>query len=232
MGVTQGCPSFASLLPHPLSAPQAEAGDSSRDGSWQRGCSWRLELCLGSPCSLSDTQPCPGGENDPAAREPQVPVTLQEEVCDPPGQAEGPGQHSPAQPVPHPHQWRGPLHQVSAQGCSLPGSTQGCQIQVRYLLVGTAARSPTDLCLGGSVSRCIQINTDAALLNSEFCFILKVMLVAEHPQGCLGALLPLWAALTPLSSRCPLRAQTTRALSTPGWVGQLTLMRPSWLRTS
>lgn len=41
-----------------------------------------------------------------------------------------------------------------------------------------------------SVSRCIQINTDAALLNSEFCFILKVLPVAEQPQGCLGALLP------------------------------------------
>lgn len=116
------------------------------------------------------------------------------------------------------------------QGCSGPGSTHGCQIQVGYLLVGTAAGSPSDLCLG--VSRCIQINTDAALLNSEFCFILKVLLVAEHPQGCLGALLPPWAALTLHSPRCPLRARTTRALSTPGWAGQLTLTRPSWLRTS
>lgn len=116
---------------------------------------------------------------------------------------------------------------------SVPGSTHRCHIHVGYLLVGTAASSPSDLCLGGgSISRCIQINTDAALLNSEFCFILKVLLVAEHPQGCLGALLPLWAALTPLSSRCLLRARTTRALSTPGWAGQLTLMRPSWLRTS
>lgn len=113
------------------------------------------------------------------------------------------------------------------QGCSVPGSTHGCHIQVGFLLVGTA-----DGCLGASISRCIQINTDAALLNSEFCFILKVLLVAEHPQGCLGALLPPWAALTPVSPRCPLKAQTTRALSTPGWAGQLTLMRPSWLRTS
>lgn len=220
------------LFPIPSLPLRLRQGTAAEMGAGRGACSWGLELCLGSPCSPSDTQPCPGGAHDPAAGEPQVPVALQEEVCDPPGQAEGPGQHPPAQPVPHPHQRRGPLHQVSAQGCPLPGSTHGCQIQVGYLLVGTAAGSPTDLCLGGSISRCIQINTDAALLNSEFCFILKVLLVAEHPQGCLGALLPAWAALTPLSPRCPLRARTTRALSTPGWAGQLTLTRPSWLRTS
>lgn len=33
----------------------------------------------------------------------------------------------------------------------------------------------------GFSSRCIQINTDAGLLNSEFCFILKVLPEAEHP---------------------------------------------------
>lgn len=101
-----------------------------------------------------------GGANDAAAREPEVPVPFQEKIHHPPGQEEGGPGHPAAKPLPDSNQWQRPLH-------SVPGWESSTGGQVRSL------RYPNSL-LTLLSPRCIQINTDSSLLNSEFCFILKV----------------------------------------------------------
>lgn len=107
LGAHAGSPSFASLLPSALSAPQAEHWGVAEEMGVQLG----LGLVFGG--SLLTPTSWPGRAYDPAAREPQVPLSLQEKIRHPPGQAEGEDQPTPAQSLPPPHQRGGPLHQVS-----------------------------------------------------------------------------------------------------------------------
>lgn len=145
-----------------------------------------MELCLGSPCAPSDPHVCPGGAHDPAAGEPQVPVALQEEVCDPPGQAEGPGQHPPAQPVPHPHQRRGPVHQVSAPGLlraprGATSSWDSCwwaQLMGLPLICASGLPSP-----GASRStRTLLCSTLSSASSSRYCWWLSTLRAAWVPS--------------------------------------------------
>lgn len=57
---------------------------------------------------------CAGGANDPAAGEPQVLVPFQEEVHHPQREKEADNRLGSALPLPHTHQWKRTLHQVTA----------------------------------------------------------------------------------------------------------------------
>lgn len=57
---------------------------------------------------------------------------------------------------------------------SVPGSTHGCHIHMGYLLVGTTASSPSDMCLGGLH---LQVHPDQ---HGRCSAQLRVLL---HPQG-------------------------------------------------
>ena len=54
-----------------------------------------------------------GCAHDPATGEPEVPVSLQEEVHHTQGQEEAEDGRCPALTLPHPHQWQRTLHQVA-----------------------------------------------------------------------------------------------------------------------
>lgn len=167
--------------------------------------------------------PWPGCAYDPAAGEPQVPLALQEKVRHPPRQAEGEDQSTPAQPLPPPHQRGGPLHQVSP-------APMGASPQAGEVPVATTAPAPADqtswaFFLGASRSTRMPVcSTPSFASSSRYCSWLSI---PEDPCPP-----PCWSGSDPCAPpRCHLRAQTTRASSTPGWAGRLTLTRPSWLRT-
>lgn len=104
---------------------------------------------------------CLGGAYDPAAGEPQIPVSFQEEVHHPQREKETEHRLRPALPLPHSHQWQRTLHQVFMSPF-LHSSTNDVWDHVSFNFKPFS--SP----------RTIQIGTDSCNLNSEFCFILKV----------------------------------------------------------
>lgn len=104
---------FESLFPGKL-----EVSPVPRGGHTPTGGPGTPRLGLGAvfwghPTPLVSPPPRAGGAHDAAAGEPQVPLALQAALRHPPGQEEGEAEPAAAQPLPHPHQRRGPLHQVS-----------------------------------------------------------------------------------------------------------------------
>lgn len=68
-----------------------------------------------SPSSFSNRALPAGGANDAAAGEPQVPVPFQEEVHHPQREKEADQRLCSALPLPHTHQRKRSLHQVTAE---------------------------------------------------------------------------------------------------------------------
>lgn len=72
----------------------------------------------------------------------------------------------------------------------------------------------------GFSSRCIQINTDSGLLNSEFCFILKVLPEAKHvPPAARGGLSHTSPAPMFCSSQVPFESTDNQGIVYT-WVGR------------
>lgn len=96
--------------------------------------------------------------------------------------------------------------------------------------------------------RTIQIGTDSSNLNSEFCFILKVVIISftQNNSNLSYQIFPpvyfyifffkshLFSVSVTVCVFCRyhLRAQTIRASCTPGWAEPPTPTKPNWPRTS
>lgn len=82
-----------------------------------------------------------GGANDPAAGEPQVLVPFQEEVHHPQREEKADNRLCSALPLPHTHQWKRTLHQVTAA----PLQTLHVQHLAPLFKLGISASGPSRL---------------------------------------------------------------------------------------
>jgi len=228
------------LGPPPPALPPFSSLPSLPPGAGRGGCSWGSGLCLGMgvgvPMALLTPTPCQVVRMTQQQENPKFLSHFKRRFVIHRGKRKE--RVSPPQPsLYHIRTNGGALCTRSAlpQDAPARAAPTGAGLLAGYALGGhTAARALADGASGASFlgasrsPRTLLCSTRSFASSSRYRSGLSILGDAWP----LAPPLPVRSALTLRSPRCPLRARTTRASSTPGWAGRLTPTRPSWPRTS